>query len=70
MRAGFSIMDMPKAAVNKDCFTLGTENEVRLAGQFLGVQPITVAQAINDLANNQLRRCVLAPYPPHILRSL
>ena len=56
---------MPKTAVNENCPASRNEDNVRLAGQILSMQPIPVAHSMEESPNGKLRTCVLALHRLH-----
>ena len=58
---------MPKTAVNENRF-LGTwENDIRMAGEILTVQPVAVSHTVKQTPDLKLGLHALAPNPPHVL---
>jgi hypothetical protein len=56
--------------MNENSLALSRENQIGLAGQFLPVESVAIPEAINDLPNDQLRRCVFGTNRCHIERTL
>jgi hypothetical protein len=58
-------MAVPKTAVNEDHFAETRENKIGYARKIFAVQPVSIAEAINQFPNNQFRLCVLGFNSPH-----
>src|SRR2546421_12677238 len=63
-------MLMPKATVNLDNFSAGTENEVGFAGKVLVMEAETITKAMEESSHFKLRLHAFASDAPHVLASL
>ena len=64
-RAAFALVTMPEAAMHEYNFLATGKHQIRFAWQFLAVQSISISQAMNQAANFQFWRRVLAFDLPH-----
>jgi hypothetical protein len=60
---------MPKASMDKDQLTAIFENDIRLSGKILNVQPITISESVKGLTHPEFRLCILAPDLLHVVPS-
>jgi hypothetical protein len=69
-RQSASSVPMPETAVDENDPAEFPENDVRVSGQILGVEAVSISKSEDKLANEQLGPRVFGPYPCHDLRSL
>ena len=69
VRAARIAVKMPEASMNKNHFTAGSKNKIRLAGQIELMQPVTVAHSMNEPTHQHFGHHALALYTPHVLRT-
>jgi hypothetical protein len=63
-------MLMPKTSVHEDHFPESRKNNVRMARQILAMQAESVAQAMDQTAEDEFRIGIFASYTPHVGASL
>src|SRR5271166_2529215 len=56
--------------MDKDYLSARGKYDVGSAGQFLAVEPVSVAELVQKAAHDHLRNRILAPNPAHILAAL
>jgi hypothetical protein len=64
-RQSASRVSVPETPVHEDCFSARPENNVRLARQFFSMEPISVAEAMQEPTDDEFRLRVLASHPRH-----
>jgi hypothetical protein len=62
-------MLMPKAPANFDNLAAGHEYQVWFAGKFRGMQPVTIAQTVDELANDEFGLHTLTLNASHIFTA-
>jgi hypothetical protein len=56
---------MPKASMNEDHSVIALENEVRLPGQVVGMDPISKTYLMQEPSQLQLWLCIFTSDPSH-----
>ena len=64
-----TVVQMPKTTVNENDFAARPEYEVRFARQITRVEPVTVAEGMNEAANDEFRLGILGPDSGHVGRA-
>lgn len=63
------LVAVPKTAMHENDFPAWTEDEIRLSGKVTPMQPVAIAQTVDDRAHHHFRLHVFAFDPAHIFRA-